>query len=108
MIEVRRLHKRFGSVVAVEDVSFAASDGMVTGLLGPNGAGKTTTLRNVSRLVRPTAGRITFEGQDLARLRAHEVVAAGVVQVPEGRRIFPEMTVFEASQSQGPNWRYSS
>jgi branched-chain amino acid transport system ATP-binding protein len=76
-------------------VSLEVQKGEIVTLVGSNGAGKTTTLRNVSRLVMPGSGSITFEGQDLSKLRAHEVVAAGVVQVPEGRRIFPEMTVLE-------------
>jgi branched-chain amino acid transport system ATP-binding protein len=69
--------------------------GEIVTVLGANGAGKSTTLKNVSRLVRPSAGSITFEGKDLVRLESHQVVELGVVQVPEGRRIFPEMTVLE-------------
>ncbi len=64
-------------------------------MLGGNGAGKSTTLKNISRLVRASRGSITFEGTDLGKLESHQVVELGVVQVPEGRRIFPEMTVLE-------------
>jgi len=76
-------------------VTLSVEKGEIVTLVGSNGAGKTTTLRNISRLVKPASGRITFEGKELSQLSAHEVVAAGVVQVPEGRRIFPEMTVLE-------------
>jgi len=69
--------------------------GEIVTVLGANGAGKSTTLRNVSRLVRPSRGTIAFEGKDLGKLESHQVVELGVVQVPEGRRIFPEMTVLE-------------
>jgi branched-chain amino acid transport system ATP-binding protein len=64
-------------------------------VLGSNGAGKSTTLKNISRLVSPDSGTTTFSGRDLTRLEPHSVVEMGVVQVPEGRRIFPEMTVLE-------------
>src|SRR5512138_3224065 len=77
------------------DVDLEVNDGEIVTVLGSNGAGKSTILRNVSRLVRPGAGTITLDGVELNRLQSHEVVERGVVQVPEGRRIFPEMTVVE-------------
>ena len=76
-------------------ISLEVNQGEIVTVLGANGAGKSTTLKNVSRLVRPTRGTITFEGKDLGKLESHQVVELGVVQVPEGRRIFPEMTVLE-------------
>jgi len=95
-------------VLRIEQLSFAHGDlgvlwgvdlevgaGEIVSVLGGNGAGKSTLLRCVSRLLRPSAGRIEFEGADLLRLAPHEVVGLGVVQVPEGRRIFPELTVLE-------------
>jgi len=95
-------------VLRIEQLSFAHGDlgvlwgvdlevgaGEIVSVLGGNGAGKSTLLRCVSRLLRPSAGRIEFEGADLLRLAPHEVVGMGVVQVPEGRRIFPELTVLE-------------
>lgn len=94
-LELDSLTKRFGDKVAVDGLSLALAPGAFLGLLGRNGAGKSTTLKNVSRLVRPSRGSITFEGKDLGKLESHEVVELGVVQVPEGRRIFPEMTVLE-------------
>jgi len=69
--------------------------GEIVTLVGSNGAGKSTTLRNISRLARPRSGSIVFDGHDLTRLSSHQVVELGLVQVPEGRRVFPEMTVLE-------------
>jgi branched-chain amino acid transport system ATP-binding protein len=69
--------------------------GEIVTVVGANGAGKSTLLKNISRLVKPDSGSITFNGQDLTRMPSHRVVEAGLVQVPEGRRIFPEMTVME-------------
>jgi branched-chain amino acid transport system ATP-binding protein len=76
-------------------VSLNVNPGEIVTLVGSNGAGKTTTLRNISRLLRPRAGTVVFDGKDLTRLASHQVVELGVVQVPEGRRVFPEMTVLE-------------
>src|SRR5512138_1680488 len=77
------------------DVDLEVNDGEIVTVLGSNGAGKSTILRNVSRLVRPTSGTITLDDVELTRLPSHKVVEKGVVQVPEARRIFPEMTVLE-------------
>jgi branched-chain amino acid transport system ATP-binding protein len=79
----------------LHDVSLGVEQGEVVALIGANGAGKTTTLRVVSGAVRPTSGTVSFEGRDLARLPQHAVVRAGVVQVPEGRELFPGLTVRE-------------
>jgi branched-chain amino acid transport system ATP-binding protein len=76
-------------------VDLEVKHGEIVTVLGANGAGKSTILRNVSRLVRPTSGTITLDGTELNKLQSHEVVERGVVQVPEARRIFPEMTVVE-------------
>jgi branched-chain amino acid transport system ATP-binding protein len=95
MLQVTDLACAYGDVKALEGVSLEVKAGEIVTLVGANGAGKSTTLRAISGLLAPTAGRITFEGEDLRRLRANEVVARGVVQVPEGRRIFPEMSVLE-------------
>src|SRR5512146_2196133 len=77
------------------DVDLDVKDGEIVTVLGSNGAGKSTILRNVSRLVRPNSGTITLDGVELNRLQSHQVVERGVVQAPEARRIFPEMTVVE-------------
>ncbi len=95
MLRVEGLSFAYGDLRVLWDVDLEVKAGEVVSVLGANGAGKSTLLRNVSRLVRPGAGRIEFEGADLGRLAAHEVVALGIVHVPEGRRIFPELTVLE-------------
>ena len=95
LLAVQKLNFAYGDLQVLWDVDLVVNDGEIVTLVGANGAGKSTTLRNISRLVRWSSGSISFRGQDLARLEAHDVVARGIVQVPEGRRIFPEMTVLE-------------
>ncbi len=95
MLRIEGLSSAYGDLRVLWDVDLEVKAGEVVSVLGANGAGKSTLLRTVSRLVRPGAGRIEFEGADLGRLAAHEVVALGIVHVPEGRRIFPELTVLE-------------
>jgi branched-chain amino acid transport system ATP-binding protein len=95
LLELRKLSFAYGDLRVLWDIDLEVRPGEIVTVVGSNGAGKSTTLKNVSRLVRPLSGQVLFEGQDLARREAHEVVAAGVIQVPEGRRIFPEMTVLE-------------
>ncbi len=95
LLEIRGLSFSYGDLRVLWDVDLEVRAGEIVTVVGSNGAGKSTALKNVSRLVRPGTGSIVFEGRDLARLEPHEVVALGIVQVPEGRRIFPEMTVLE-------------
>ncbi len=95
MLEVTDLRVAYGPVEAVHGISFTIAQGEVVSLIGANGAGKTTTLAAISGLVRATGGRIVFDGRDLVGVRAHTIVAAGVVQVPEGREILARMTVEE-------------
>jgi branched-chain amino acid transport system ATP-binding protein len=85
----------YGSVPAISDVSIAIGEGEAVGLLGANGAGKSTTLRAISGLVRLTAGTITFRGMNIASLPAYKVTELGIAHVPEGRQVFPELTVKE-------------
>ena len=85
----------YGSVPAISDVSIAIGEGEAVGLLGANGAGKSTTLRAISGLVRLTAGTITFRGTNISSLPAYEVTELGIAHVPEGRQVFPELTVKE-------------
>jgi len=85
----------YGSVPAVSDVSIAIGEGEAVGLLGANGAGKSTTLRAISGLVRPTSGTITFLGTNITSLPAYKITALGIAHVPEGRQVFPELTVKE-------------
>jgi len=95
LLEVRDLDFAYGDVHVLHGVSLTVQAGEIVTLVGSNGAGKSTTLRNVSRLLKPRSGGITFDGQDLTKLASHQVVELGVVQVPEGRRVFPEMTILE-------------
>ncbi|EPX61150.1 ABC-type Na+ transport system, ATPase component [Cystobacter fuscus DSM 2262] len=93
MIDVTNLHKRFGAVTAVEDVSFRAEDGVVTGLLGPNGAGKTTTLRMLYSLIRPDRGSVKVDGLDVAERPLDVRRALGVL--PDARGLYPRLTARE-------------
>ncbi len=95
MLEVEDLHVSYGKIEAVKGISFTVEAGQVVTLIGGNGAGKTTTLRTLSGLLRPAAGRIVFEGTDIAATPAHEIVAKGIAHSPEGRRIFPRLSVQE-------------
>jgi len=95
MLRISKLNFSYGDLKVLWDVDLEVKDGEIVTVLGANGAGKSTILRNVSRLVKPTSGAITLDGHELGKLASHEVVELGVVQVPEGRRIFPEMTVIE-------------
>jgi len=99
MIEVRNLHKRFGAVTAVEDVSFSAADGVVTGLLGPNGAGKTTTLRMLYTLIRPDRGSALVDGIDVATHPMDVRRAIGVL--PDSRGLYPRLTAREHARYAG-------
>jgi len=95
LLEVEGLRVAYGAIEAVRDVSLRVEEGEVVALIGANGAGKSTTLATISGIHRPRDGRITFEGRDLRRLKPPQIVAAGLVQVPEGREIFARMTVEE-------------
>jgi len=95
MLEVRDLRVAYGRIEAVKGVSFTVARGQVVALIGSNGAGKTTTLRTLSGLLRATSGEIRFEGERIDRVPAHRIVERGVAQAPEGRRLFPRMTVQE-------------
>ncbi len=95
MLQIRKLNFSYGDLKVLWDVDLEVKTGEIVTVVGSNGAGKSTILKNVSRLVRPTSGAITLGDLHLDRLQSHEVVEHGVIQVPEGRRIFPEMTVVE-------------
>jgi branched-chain amino acid transport system ATP-binding protein len=95
MLKIEKLNFAYGDLKVLWDVDLEVNEGEIVTVVGANGAGKSTTLKNISRLVKPTSGTITFQGQDLTRMQPHHVVEAGLVQVPEGRHIFPEMTVME-------------
>jgi branched-chain amino acid transport system ATP-binding protein len=95
VLRIDNLDFSYGDLQVLWGLSLQVNQGEIVTVLGANGAGKSTTLRNVSRLVQPSSGTITFDGHDLVKLESHQVVELGVIQVPEGRRIFPEMTVLE-------------
>jgi len=95
MFEIRDLVVHYGVIMALKGISLKVDQGEIVTLIGANGAGKTTTLRTISGLNKITSGSIRFEGQDITKLPAPRRVAAGISQAPEGRRIFPEMTVTE-------------
>ena len=95
MLEVNDLVVSYGKIKAVKGITFSVGAGEVVCLIGTNGAGKTTTLRTISGLLRPESGSISFEGQRIDTLPAHKIVTMGLAHSPEGRRIFPRMTVEE-------------
>jgi len=95
VLRIEKLNFSYGDLKVLWDVDLEVKEGEIVTVVGANGAGKSTTLRNISRLVRPASGTLSFEGHDLRRMESHQVVELGVVQVPEARRIFPEMTVVE-------------
>jgi branched-chain amino acid transport system ATP-binding protein len=95
MLRIDKLNAGYGDLQVLWGVDLEVKQGEIVTVVGANGAGKSTILRNVSRLLKPISGTLEFMGQDLRKVPPHDVVALGVVQVPEGRRIFPEMTVLE-------------
>ncbi len=95
MLTLAAVSADYGAVPAMTDVSIAVGDGEAVGLLGANGAGKSTTLRTISGLVRPTSGAITFLQQNIAALPPYRIAELGIAHVPEGRQVFPELTVKE-------------
>src|SRR5579872_5463071 len=98
MLEIRHLSAGYARSEVLRDVSVSVAEGGFVGLLGPNGAGKTTLLRSISGLTRVTAGEIMFRGSRLQRRAPEAIVAQGVVHVPQGRMLFPDLTVGENLQ----------
>jgi branched-chain amino acid transport system ATP-binding protein len=95
LLKLENVSASYGSVPAISNVSIEIGEGEAVGLLGANGAGKSTTLRVISGLVKLTSGTVTFDGVDLAQLAPHRIPELGIAHVPEGRQVFPEMTVNE-------------
>jgi branched-chain amino acid transport system ATP-binding protein len=95
VLEVRDLHVHYGGIEALRGITFDVPRGKVVALIGANGAGKTTTLRAVSKMLRPSAGAVVFEGEDVTRLPSHAIVSRGMAHAPEGRGIFLNLTVRE-------------
>ncbi len=95
MLEVKDINVYYGAIHAIKGISLAVDEGEIVTLIGANGAGKSTTLRTISGLLKPKTGEINFLGKSIAGMPAHKIVREGISQVPEGRRIFAEMTVQE-------------
>ena len=95
MLEVKNLEVSYGKIKAVKGIDFTVEQGEVVCLIGTNGAGKTTTLRTISGLLRPSGGEISFKGQRIDKVPAHEIVSLGIAHSPEGRKIFASLTVEE-------------
>ena len=95
LLTVTDIHTSYGDTEAVRGVSLEVAEGEIVAVLGSNGAGKTTTLRTISGLERPRSGTVVFDGVDITKARAHTIVERGLAQVPEGRRIFPALTIDE-------------
>ncbi|QCO55390.1 ABC transporter ATP-binding protein [Pseudorhodobacter turbinis] len=95
MLELSGIHSGYGQTTILQDVSLTVTEGEVVTIVGANGAGKTTTLRTISGLLKPTAGTIRFDGKDITKLSSHETVELGITMIPEGRQLFPDMTVRE-------------
>ena len=124
LLSLENVHSYYGHIHALQGISLTVEEGEIVTLIGANGAGKSTTLRTISGLIHPRQGKITFKGQDISHLEPHRIVTAGVGHVPEGRGIFPKLTVKENLEMgafvvddpaevqrrmvAGPNFPYSS
>lgn len=95
MLEVKDLQVYYGVIQALKGISFHVNQGEVIALIGANGAGKTTTLQTLTGILSPKSGSIVFEGKDLTRTPAHKIVEMGMAHIPEGRRVFADMSVYE-------------
>ena len=98
MLEVKNLHVNYGMIDAVKGIDFQVNDGEIVSLIGANGAGKTTTMHTLSGLLKAKEGTILLDGKDLTKVKANKIVGMGLVQVPEGRRVFTQMSVEENLQ----------
>ncbi|MCU1670621.1 MAG: transporter ATP-binding protein [Blastococcus sp.] len=105
LLDVVDLEVRYGAITAIKGISFHVDEGEIVALLGANGAGKTTTQKTVSGMLRPAAGSITFDGHRIDGIPPHELINLGVCHVPEGRHVFPRMTVEENLQMGGFRFR---
>jgi branched-chain amino acid transport system ATP-binding protein len=95
MFEIRNLTTHYGNIRALEGISINVTEGEIVTIIGANGAGKTTTLNTISGLIKPTMGEIIFKDENIGGLKPHSILAKGISQVPEGRKVFPDMTVEE-------------
>ncbi len=95
MLEVKDLQVYYGVICALKGISFEVNEGEIVSLIGANGAGKTTMMQSVVGMIPKRSGTVIFDGQDITKMPCHKVVKLGMTQVPEGRRIFQELTVYE-------------
>ena len=95
MLKVDKINVFYGETQALWDVSFEVHKGELVTIIGPNGAGKTTTLKTISGILHPRSGGIEFQGKRIDKLQPHKIVELGIAHIPEGRRVFPDMTVYE-------------
>lgn len=95
MLEVKNLHVHYGVIEAIKGIDFEVNKGEVIALIGANGAGKTTTLHTISGLIKPSEGTVLFEGKDIVKTPGHKIVSLGMAHVPEGRRVFAQLSVYE-------------
>lgn len=95
MLEVKDLEVYYGMIQAIKGISFEVNKGEVIALIGANGAGKTTTLHTITGLLSPKKGSVMFEGKDITKIPAHKIVSMGMAHVPEGRRVFADLSVYE-------------
>ena len=95
MLKIDDIHVYYGAIHAIKGVSFEVKEGEIVALIGANGAGKTTILHTVTGLLAPKAGSIMFEGQDITKVPAHKIVSMGMAHVPEGRRVFAQLSVYD-------------
>ena len=95
MLEIKDLKVNYGGIEALKGISFHVEEGEIVTLIGANGAGKSTTLRSIMEVVKPASGTITFQGEDITGMNTQKIVDRGIVLVPEGRRVFPNLTVLE-------------
>lgn len=95
MLEIKNIEVYYGMIQAIKGISFEVNQGEVIALIGANGAGKTTILHTITGLLSPKSGSVFFEGKDITKVPAHKIVSLGMAHVPEGRRVFAELTVYE-------------
>ena len=95
MLEIKNLQVYYGLIQAIKDVSFKVNEGEVIALIGANGAGKTTILHTITGLLPAKNGEVVYEGKDLLKIPAHEIISHGIAHVPEGRQVFSQLTVYE-------------
>ena len=95
MLEIKDIEVYYGMIQAIKGISFEVNEGEVIALIGANSAGKTTTLHTITGLLSPKKGSVIFEGKDITKVPAHKIVSLGIAHVPEGRRVFAELTVYE-------------